>query len=142
MRAEMLVRDEADDEDDLDRIIEMEEKTKSAGQTKAVGYTAAPDEPKKAKKEVTPEALEAEDEPEPKPKKKKAKKKVEPTFSNIYNEEGHLLVYNQDEEKVYVVTDGYDIVKELSAEDYELGMQDDGTIVDLKTNTIIEIIGE
>jgi hypothetical protein len=142
MREEMQIRDEADDEDDLDRIIEMEEKAKSAPKQLATSFTEAPPEPKRPKKEVTQEALEAEDEPAPTPKKKAKKKKEEPVFTPVYNDEGHLLVYNQDEEKVYVVTDGYDIVRELTSEEYKLDMKDDGTIVDLLTNTIIEIIGE
>jgi len=76
----------------------------------------------------------------PPPKVKKAPPKLE--YSSVYDEDGNILVYNQDEDRVLVVTDGYDIVRELTSEQYELESLEDGRIIDKLTNTIIEIIGE
>jgi len=63
-------------------------------------------------------------------------------YSSIYDKDENILVYNVEEDRVLVVTSGYDIVRELTSDEYELESLEDGTIIDKLTNTTIEIIGE
>ena len=61
-------------------------------------------------------------------------------YKTVYDEDGNILVYNSDEDKVYVVTPEYDLVRELSEGEYEAEMTEDGQLVDTVTGTIIEVL--
>ena len=64
----------------------------------------------------------------------------ESQYVREYNGTDDILVYNPDGEKVYVVTKDYEIVRELSEDEYDAEILEDGTFVDTLTNTIIEIL--
>lgn len=73
----------------------------------------------------------------------KLKKKVDPLQPKVtYGATTNLLVYQGSEDKVFIVTMDYDMVRELTTDEYELDMREDGTIVDTKSNTIIEVMEE
>jgi hypothetical protein len=124
LRAQMGLRPAHDisAEVDLDSIIDAEEARENEFKQEKTSFTAPP--PKKlVKPKVEP-------------------KVEEPLYKLAYDDAGNTLVYNVEEDKMVVVDGGYEIIKELQSDEYEVDVLPDGSYYDKHTNTLIELIGE
>jgi hypothetical protein len=124
LRAQMGLRPAHDisAEVDLDSIIDAEEARENESKQEKTSFTAPP--PKKlVKPKVEP-------------------KVEEPLYKLAYDDAGNTLVYNVEEDKMVVVDGGYEIIKELQPDEYEVDVLPDGSYYDKHTNTLIELIGE
>lgn len=74
---------------------------------------------------------------EPAPKKKD-KKKNKPTRN--YRGGDEILVYSQGEDKTYLATEDYEVIREMDAGEISPEFLADGSLVDAATNSLIEIV--
>jgi hypothetical protein len=70
---------------------------------------------------------------------KKTKSKPKEVYKKTYLDTGNYLVYDANEEKLYLVNDDYEVINELSEDEYNAEMIDD-QLIDTETNTIIELL--
>lgn len=73
---------------------------------------------------------------------KKKSKKITLTHKLEYDNDGNILAYMASEEKLYVVTPNYDLIKELSEDEYDAQEDEIGNLFDAITGTSIEVLEE